>query len=124
MAFKQTRGFLPESVSFNEPKPSLLEPLCVVQVAAGGYHSALVTAQGELFSWGRNDHGQLGLAEVKQAAQPRRVELRGVSHVALGGVHSAVRCEDGRAYTFGDNQRGLDTSKRRMSRWNLEGLGV
>lgn len=92
----------------------------MVAVAAGGYHSALVTAEGQLYSWGRNDHGQLGLgAEVKQAAHPRRVELPAVSHVSLGGVHSAVRCSDGTAYTFGDNQRG--EGSRPMGRERLLG---
>jgi len=35
-------------------------PPDVVSVSAGHYHSLAVTAEGELWAWGRNDEGQLG----------------------------------------------------------------
>lgn len=40
------------------PVPSL--PTSVAAVAAGHYHSLAVSAEGEVWAWGRNDEGQLG----------------------------------------------------------------
>lgn len=35
----------------------------VIQVSAGFIHSMALTESGKIFSWGRNDHGQLGLGD-------------------------------------------------------------
>jgi len=43
--------------------PQSLEPLAhedIVAIAAGSSHSLALTANGQLYSWGRNDMGQLG----------------------------------------------------------------
>ncbi|TGZ65506.1 hypothetical protein CRM22_005826 [Opisthorchis felineus] len=37
-----------------------LQMLFVIQVAAGAWHSACVTDSGDLYTWGWNEHGQLG----------------------------------------------------------------
>lgn len=39
------------------------EPTQIVKVGAGNNFSAAMSAQGELWVWGRNDYGQLGLGE-------------------------------------------------------------
>lgn len=60
------------------PEP---QPLKVARrwaaLSIGGGHAAGVTGQGEVFTWGANDKGQLGAAtgpgEGKDA--PRRMEL-------------------------------------------------
>eukprot|EP00434_Breviolum_minutum_P022318 symbB.v1.2.019695.t1/scaffold1620.1/size227398/7 len=107
------KGFLPESINFNEPSPRALDvPMPVKVVAAGGYHSAFITENGQLWTWGSNSHGQLGLASPKSCpfvGRPRPLDaLKGidVSKVSLGGIHSAVLDTAGVAYTFGDNRRG------------------
>lgn len=41
-------------------------PESVVAVAAGHYHSLAVTAEGEIWAWGRNEEGQLGRGGVAQ----------------------------------------------------------
>ncbi|MCO5549245.1 hypothetical protein L7F22_002712 [Adiantum nelumboides] len=43
-----------------EPLPVDVLPNNVIRVAAGHYHSLAVTADGQLWSWGRNNEGQLG----------------------------------------------------------------
>ncbi|XP_022256097.1 RCC1 domain-containing protein 1-like [Limulus polyphemus] len=40
-----------------------LEGLVVTSVAAGGWHSAALTADGNLWCWGWNSYGQLGIEE-------------------------------------------------------------
>ena len=42
----------------------------VVQVAAGGYHSACVAEDGSVYTWGDNDSGQLGKEDMDYANLP------------------------------------------------------
>jgi hypothetical protein len=46
----------------------------VVKVACGDTHTLAVTAEGELFSFGRNQNGQLGLGTAQDAILPQPVE--------------------------------------------------
>lgn len=63
----------------------------VVQLACGGAHSAAVTADGNLYTWGKNANGQLGQGHVNTQDEPLRVESLGqrVGWVACGGAHTA-----------------------------------
>ena len=43
--------------------PSLISGLAgkqVVQIACGSTHSAAITSEGELYTWGRGNYGRLG----------------------------------------------------------------
>ena len=78
-------------------------------LAMGGYHSAVVCANGALWTWGRNDAGQLGDGTEIQRDRPVLIPVLGcsnVSHVALGEHHSAARCSDGTLWMWGGNDDG------------------
>jgi alpha-tubulin suppressor-like RCC1 family protein len=47
----------------------------VKAIAAGGAHSLALTESGEMYAWGSNDDGQLGLAEGKKRLTPTKVPL-------------------------------------------------
>lgn len=65
-----------------------LWPLGVVQVACGGSHSAAMTSDGRLFTWGRNRHGQLGLGDFEGRATPTPVkDVSGASQVRRDPLH-------------------------------------
>ena len=49
--------------------------LPVQQLAAGDRHSAALTSNGFLFTWGANDCGQLGLPTVAEVAAQNQVCL-------------------------------------------------
>lgn len=99
---------LPERAAFNQPQPRTLDlPQSVVAIAVGGYHSAIITESGSLWTWGQNDHCQLGLGTgVPLVWSPRMVPCERMVKVSLGGFHSAAVDESGRAFTWGDNKRG------------------
>ncbi|CAM9907301.1 unnamed protein product, partial [Laminaria digitata] len=64
------------SVSSERLSPKRVEGLrkmSVVGVATGTEHTAAVTSAGACYTWGRNNHGQLGLAGVNKACSPRVV---------------------------------------------------
>ncbi|XP_068736455.1 probable E3 ubiquitin-protein ligase HERC4 isoform X1 [Montipora capricornis] len=74
------------------------------QISAGGYHSFALTLSGALFSWGRNNFGQLGVNDDKDRIMPvliKSLRSQRVRHVTAGEYHSAVLTEDGGVFTFG-----------------------
>ncbi|EDQ92018.1 uncharacterized protein MONBRDRAFT_55, partial [Monosiga brevicollis MX1] len=97
----------------NRPmKITALEGEEVVQVCAGGHHSAAVSKAGNLYTWGRGGYGRLGHGTSDDVNVPTRVaafpEGIRVVHVAcgLGDAHSMCVTEDGHIYSFGDGDFG------------------
>lgn len=52
-----------------------LEQETVVSIGAGARHSVAVTHSGQLFSWGWNKFGQLGLGDTEDRLTPTRVNF-------------------------------------------------
>ncbi|NXI41428.1 RPGR regulator, partial [Galbula dea] len=79
----------------------------IKQLAAGSYTSAAVTEDGQLFVWGDNSEGQLGLADEAFVSVPCQVDVgKPVSFVSCGYYHSALITGDGELYTFGEPENG------------------
>ena len=95
-------------------KPKLVNGLVgrrVVAVAAGSSYSAAVTAEGELWTWGRGHYGRLGQGSTDDCSSPGLVAgLLGqrVVGVALGtGDAQSLACTDtGAVYSWGDGDYG------------------
>lgn len=70
------------------PQPTLVSVLgCDVQftcVSAGSEHSAAVSADGKVYSWGWGEHGQLGVGSLNDIWQPTSVDLPACVTVACG----------------------------------------
>lgn len=74
----------------------------VTDVAAGFGYSLAVTADGDVYSWGRNTNGQLGDGTIADRGEPTRVEnVSDATMVSAGGWQSAALTTDGAAYTWG-----------------------
>ena len=57
-------------------RPRVIESLRgreVVDVAAGGAHSACITASGELYTWGKGRYGRLGHGDSEDQPRPKLV---------------------------------------------------
>ncbi|XP_042644612.1 X-linked retinitis pigmentosa GTPase regulator isoform X2 [Tyto alba] len=79
----------------------------IKQLAAGSYTSAAVTEDGQLFVWGDNSEGQIGLADEACVSVPCQVDVgKPVSSVSCGYYHSALITGDGELYTFGEPDNG------------------
>jgi hypothetical protein len=98
----QMSGRLPDVYSFGRggTRPRLRDDLMglqIRQVACGAAHCAVVAVSGEVFTWGRNECGQLGHGDRKQLSLRRRVlfaeEVEGavvVRGVACGFAHASA----------------------------------
>ena len=79
----------------------------IVKVACGGHHALALDTYGRVYSWGLNNHGQLGHGDTVNRFEP--VMIRGLSRVCICAVYAGEDfslCVDnkGRAYGFGRNE--------------------
>ena len=76
-------------------------------VVAGYYHTLALRADGAVWAWGDNSHGELGNGTTTASATPQVVSsLTGVTAIAAGGYHSLALKSDGTVWTWGDNLDG------------------
>ncbi|XP_061657060.1 probable E3 ubiquitin-protein ligase HERC1 isoform X5 [Syngnathoides biaculeatus] len=80
----------------------------VVCVSAGYRHSAAVTNDGELYTWGEGDFGRLGHSDSLSRNMPTLVkDISGVGMVACGSSHTIAVAQDGRTvWSFGGGDNG------------------
>eukprot|EP00066_Takifugu_rubripes_P013620 XP_011602886.1 PREDICTED: probable E3 ubiquitin-protein ligase HERC1 isoform X2 [Takifugu rubripes] len=80
----------------------------VVSASAGYRHSAAVTKDGELYTWGEGDFGRLGHSDSQSRNMPTLVkDISGVGQVACGSSHTIAVAQDGRTvWSFGGGDNG------------------
>jgi E3 ubiquitin-protein ligase HERC2 len=75
-----------------KPQPiESLKDVKVIHVAVGALHCVAVTDQGKVFSWGDNDHGQLGTGSTNVSKKPTPISVLDnfrISRVACGSSHT------------------------------------
>ena len=84
-------------------------PIEVTHVAAGSRHSALVDADGRVWTFGWGLYGQLGHETCEDASRPTPVASLGACFaraVAAGVAHTSVLVSTGSVYAFGSNLDG------------------
>ena len=84
----------------------------IVCVAAGELHSAAITEDGDLYTWGDGFCGQLGHGDKRPQLEPKQVELGGledecVATVSCGNRHTICVTEEGEAFSFGLGHFGV-----------------
>ncbi|XP_070545224.1 probable E3 ubiquitin-protein ligase HERC4 isoform X2 [Ptychodera flava] len=107
-----------------KPTPRLLKSLAnvhVIQVACGAHHSMALTSESQIYVWGSNDSGQLGLSSSAPKSTDRPTPLTSlqglpIRQIACGGAHSFALTVSGSVYGWGKNssgQLGLSDQKDR-----------
>ena len=78
-----------------------------VAIAGGGAHSAALAADGTLWTWGRNNFGQLGDGTAA-ATRPAPVQVvgSGWAGVSAGDLHTLGIKRSGALYAWGNNANG------------------
>ncbi|XVF69472.1 hypothetical protein PTKIN_Ptkin11bG0085000 [Pterospermum kingtungense] len=119
--------------------PKALESSVVLDIqniACGGRHAALVTKQGEVFSWGEESGGRLGHGVDSDVLHPKLIDAlsnTNIELVACGEYHTCAVTLSGDLYTWGDGTYnfGLLGHGNEVSHWvpkrvngPLEGIHV
>lgn len=100
----------------------------VLQIAAGGYHTCALVAEGRVKCWGGNDYGQLGDGTTQQRLLPVDVVglSGGVQAIAAGWNHTCAVTATGGVKCWGGNyygQLGDGTTTGRLTPVDVVGLG-
>ena len=77
------------------------------QVAAGSEHSCAVATNGDVYCWGANDAGQLGIGSTgANKPTPVKALLTGASQVSVSGLYTCAVTQSAEAYCWGNNAKG------------------
>ncbi|KAJ2952078.1 hypothetical protein O0L34_g4345 [Tuta absoluta] len=96
-----------------QDKPKIIKLLAtknVIQIGCGAYHSAALTNNGEIYTWGANTYGQCGLGTItNKEMKPQLVSsLQGIpiALIACGHNHTFALSKSGAVYGWGRNTHG------------------
>lgn len=97
----------------------VLSPTCVSailgvkmqDVAAGLWHTVSISADGDVYSFGGNQFGQLGIGSDQAETIPKLVdapslENKNARSVSCGARHSAIITDEGEVFCWGWNKYG------------------
>lgn len=80
----------------------------IIEIYAGYWHSLAITSAGRVFTWGVNDHGQLGLGHSNVVLTPQDItgqiplhQSETITKVSLGSETSGILTSEGRMFFFG-----------------------
>ncbi|KAJ8735078.1 hypothetical protein PYW08_014328 [Mythimna loreyi] len=104
----------------NQEVPTELDALAgikIIKISAGGWHSLALSEFGDLYAWGWNDTGQLGIKNVSKESYsiPTLIDLfdereaiveKNTKDIACGSRHSAIVLEDNTVWATGCNKYG------------------
>lgn len=89
----------------------------VVDVACGGYHTLAVRFETkELFAWGSNASGQLGIGNTNSTSTPTNTGLTGIKRVFASEYSSAAIDEYDGLHGWGQNLQGQLSSGTKVNR--------
>lgn len=85
--------------------------ITISQIAAGLHHSVLLTQNGDVYTFGSNQFGQLGTGDFKNRYTPTKINIEYITNdqiiqVAAGSNHTVLLSSSGNVFSFGSNQYG------------------
>ncbi|NDI35183.1 S-layer homology domain-containing protein [Chengkuizengella sediminis] len=95
-------GLIPQEVSISEGKT-------IEQVSSGVFHTAVLSSDGTVYTWGYNEFGQLGDGATENNNSPQELTSlvgKTIEQVSAGGLHTVAIASNGKVYTWGSNEFG------------------
>eukprot|EP01130_Rhizamoeba_saxonica_P000173 TRINITY_DN10170_c0_g1_i1.p1 TRINITY_DN10170_c0_g1~~TRINITY_DN10170_c0_g1_i1.p1 ORF type:complete len:1458 (+),score=309.36 TRINITY_DN10170_c0_g1_i1:148-4374(+) len=96
-------------ISKYETKSQISQTIRIKKISAGMNHVLAISDNGEVYSWGKNNFGQLGLGHNETMYNPEKVEyLSGVYivDIACGGEHSLALDDNNNLWSWGNGEQG------------------
>ena len=98
-----------EIATIPKPVKGLPKDIKIKMCALGQHHSAMLTEDGHVYTWGRGEYGQLGHGKKENVDRPTRVAFfeplhkagNPVVHLACGGHHTLATMKNGDVYSWG-----------------------
>lgn len=115
----------PSKVSFN-----LNENEYITDVQAGPGHCIALSSSGNVYSWGRNNVGQLGIGNKTNQSVPTKVNISDVKYINAGAYQSYAIKNDGTVWGWGSGanyQLGVPntgTNQKPNHITSLDGLNI
>jgi Regulator of chromosome condensation (RCC1) repeat len=82
----------------------------ITRIAAGARHSLAIDSRGNVWAWGANESGELGIGITSDSRAPVRVHFPDgtprIVMIAAGGAHSLAVDANGNLWAWGSNRRG------------------
>jgi len=115
----------------NDPTPGLIkvEGVTFSKIDNGFCHTLALSSEGQIYSWGCNDNGQLGDGTTYNEYKPQLISVSGVSftEIACGSRHSLAISTEGKLYAWGKNtygQLGIGTTSSYEETPQLVSTGI
>ena len=70
------------------------------------YHTIALTNTNEVFVWGTNEHGELGLGNYNDQNIPIKHQFKNIRKICCGKSHSIILTISGKIYIWGGNFQG------------------
>ena len=98
---------LGESISYTNELQHIKTLHNIVSIKAKGNYSMALDSDGNMWTWGVNDRGQLGVGDKFDRWTPDKNKyLNNVAEVYAGWLHAAAITKDGKLYLWGLNESG------------------
>ncbi|KRW99419.1 Regulator of chromosome condensation 1/beta-lactamase-inhibitor protein II [Pseudocohnilembus persalinus] len=78
----------------------------IINVACGSGHTLALSSKLVLFSWGKNNRGQLGIGTINDSLYPEEVRIQNenIIYISAGDQHSAAITQNNELYTWGNGE--------------------
>ena len=99
--------------------PKKIELSEIVRIECGTYHSLCIDIHGDLYMFGKNDFGQLGIVSdsIHVLDPTKHPSLSNIVDISSRGNHTFVKTLPNEVYAFGDNeysQLGIKTKSKKQ----------
>ena len=78
----------------------------VSSISCGYSHTIALTNENEIYSWGSNDNGRLGLGDTISKYSPQKINLTNIMSVSCGINFTIALTINGKLYSWGNNKWG------------------